>query len=143
VPSAWGPDDPALIRAGTFEPGSDNYVGQPPARAVRYGTHRWRFPILFFGVAIAWTLLLGPGGAASALWIVVVGIFPVLWGWGLRPLRARMLAHEVLTHAAEHDPDSAAALAGFRWVHPGEVWRAAIVVVEVIAVAVLFHRYVW
>ncbi len=71
-----------MIRAGTFEPGLDNYTAQPEAVAVHYGTHTWRFPILFFGLAIVWIAALGAAGAVVGFWIVVAGAFPLLWGWG-------------------------------------------------------------
>jgi len=74
APSAWGPDDPALIRAGTFDPGPDNGAGQPTARAVRHGAHSWRFPILFFAAAIVWLVVLGSAGVVGAFWTCVDGI---------------------------------------------------------------------
>ena len=143
TPQAWGPDDPTLIRAGTFGPGLDNYTAQPEAVAVRYGTHTWRFPILFFALAIVWIAALGAAGVVVGFWIVVAGTFPLLWGWGLRPLRARIHAHRVLKNAARRDAEAAASLASFRWVRRGEVWRAAVVAAELIVLALLFSRYLW
>lgn len=143
TPRAWGPDDPTSIHAGVFEPGIDNYTAQPEAVAVRYGVHSWRFPILFFGAAILWILALGSAGAVVGFWLVVAGTFPVLWGWGLRPLRARRQAHRVLKNAAGRDPEAAASLANFRWVRPGDIWRAAVVAAELIILALLFSRYLW
>ena len=131
------------MRTGTFEPGLDNYTAQPEAVAVRYGTHVWRYPILLFAVAIVWMAVLGPAGAVGGFVIVVTGFFPVLWGWGLRPLRARIHAHRVLKNAARRDAEAAASLASFRWVRRGETWRAAVVAAELIVLALLFSRYLW
>jgi hypothetical protein len=52
-----------------------------------------------------------------------------------------MQAHRVLKRAAAHDLGAAESLATFRWVHPGEIWRAAVVVAELIVLALLLHRY--
>ena len=131
------------MRTGTFEPGLDNYTAQPEAVAVRYGTHTWRFPILFFALAIFWIAALGAAGVVVGFWIVVAGTFPLLWGWGLRPLRARIHAHRVLKNAARRDAEAAASLASFRWVRRGETWRAAVVAAELIVLALLFSRYLW